>query len=439
MAVQDSRNSEEEPSTDAPVDWFANVVQTDAESATPATVRDGTGPAPEEPLQANTESTAIGQWLEGYQRLPSWILIPQIVLAVGWALATLTNIFQADWWSGQAIRDFVATETGLRVNVYQHVLTGLVEPLPAVTAIVVAAIQIAIVVMLVFNYRVMVALSLAAFLNVQFILAGVVNPSVFYLVAALGIAIWRIETSANAETLQRLSDFTIMSGLVAVAFLAPGVRTLQPEGVLDDPALVLIFLAFLAMVAMWWVNRRVALAEQTLARLTDPDGYYHNARFSEPRPSFRGIGVSVVAAAAILVVGFTLVNDSEPISATEEVQAVATDSAFGSFDTPYPFGLDVTLSYNDLEFGQSREWRVQVIESALDDDSPIQSDPITDGNLARARIRLTYVGDSGTGPIGDMRFEAVGLTGNVYPAKTEGCGEPEGRLSGGQLLSLIHI
>ena len=46
---------------------------------------------------------------------------------------------------------------------------------------------------------------------------------------------------------------------------------------------------------------------------------------------------------------------------------------------------------------------------------------------------MTYVGDSGTGPIGDMRFEAVGLTGNVYPAKTEGCGEPDGRLGGGQL------
>lgn len=437
-----------------PVDWFSNVTRLDrpahADIEAPADVgaasdRDGLG--------------RLGHRItERYRRVPSWVLILQLFLAVAWGRSGLANALRDGWWSGQGVLDFLATETGLRVGAYRFVLTGLVEPFPAAVAVLVVVVELVVAVMLIVNHRPMLALGIAAAFNVQLILAGAVNPSVFFLVGALVIGIWRLETTAGAARLERLSSTVVVGGIIAIAFLAPAVRTLRPDGATEDPALALIFLALLTMVALWWVNRRVRQANRTLAELT---GDIEPGSPPEATPSLFGTKASLAVAASILAAGFLFLSndDRESIETTEPAaprttqnpdggnnaedtanpesasNAEAPDPAGGdgSFDRPYPFGLSVTLNYNDLDLGEGRQWRVQVLESVLDGSNPIRTTPTADGYLAMARVRLTYFDGASPAPIGDIQFRAVGRSGTVFAAKSEGCSDPEGRLDGGQL------
>lgn len=204
-----------------------------------------------------------------YQKLPGWIVLPQLFLAAGWGRAGLAHSLSSEWWNGRELLDFVATETERRVRGYQYVLTGIVEPFPSAVATAIALAELLIGVMLLLNHRASVALGLGAFLNLQFMLAGVVNPSVFYLVAAMGIVIWRLETVGDPVTIARLSRKGPMVAVVCAGLLAPSVETVKPDHAMEDPALVLIFVAALATGAVLWVDHRIGLANRTLAELTD--------------------------------------------------------------------------------------------------------------------------------------------------------------------------
>ena len=410
------------------VDWFANVARSDLKTAPR---RSADAPSAVDDLTDASETQrggSIRRLVARYQRLPSWVLLLQVFLAFAWGRSALAHALASDWWSGQQVLQFLATETGLRVDAYQFVLLRIVEPMPAPVAVLVVAAELTIAVLLLLNYRVPIALGLAVFLNVQLILAGQVSPSVFFLVAALGIAIWRFETTAGQTTLQRLSEASVLAGIVVIAFLGPAVRTLAPKGVLEDPAFVLIFVSALTVLALWWVNRRVTVANKTLAALTGDDAL----DTAEPwtLPSAGWVVGSLAAAGVILLAGFTVLRTDQTLVDEAVVAAQADEAAQGSFDSPYPLGLNVTLSYNDLSVGESRSWRVQVLETVLGDRSePIQVGPTSEGQLAMARIRLTYHQGMEAGQVSDIRFNAIGQTGAVYPAKIEGCATPNDRLS----------
>lgn len=414
------------------VDWFANVARSDLKTAPRRSVERSSAASDETGTLAISRGDSIRRLVARYQRLPSWVLLLQVFLAFAWGRSALAHALASDWWNGQQVLRFLATETGLRVDAYQWVLLRIVEPIPAPVALLVVAVELVIAVLLLLNYRVPIALGFAVFLNVQLILAGQVSPSVFFLVAALGIAIWRFETTAGQATLQRLSEASVLAGIVVVAFLGPAVRTLAPKGVLEDPAFVLIFVSALTVLALWWVNRRVTVANKTLAALTGDD----MLDTAEPwtLPSIGWVVGSLAAAGVILLAGFTVLRTDQTLLDEAAVAAPADDLAQGSFDSPYPLGLNVTLSYNDLSAGESRSWRVQVLEAVLGDRSaPIQIGPTDEGRLAMARVRLTYHQGIQAGQTQDIRFNAIGPTGSVYPAKIEGCGTPNDRLSRGEL------
>jgi hypothetical protein len=429
-ALKNDRTTTAGATTTGPVDWFANVVRTDTimpvddasgENGDPADGGDGSDGDRGAPSKLQSLANRLTRQ---YRQLPGWVLIPQIFLAFAWGRSGLAHLLDAEWWSGQGVLNFLATETGLRVDVYQHVLTGVIERIPVATAVAVVAIELLVAVLLLINYRAAVAIGVAIVFNLQLILAGAVNPAVFYLVVALGIGIWRVETFASPETVSRLSRWMLMAGVAVVAFLAPSVRTLRPEGALEDPALLLIFLTLLSVIALWWINRRMTLAQETLDRLTGDAATRTVDDRSTPSPLW--LLAAAAGTALILFAGFGALTDE---GRGQDIAAAADPiDAPGSFDTPYPFGLNVTMNYNDLTDGRNREWRVQVLAAVLEEASPIQFDPATDGQLAMARIRLTYQDGAAPTLASDIRFQAVGRSGEVFATKAAGCGSPEGRL-----------
>ncbi|MGB5755309.1 MAG: hypothetical protein WBM50_00210 [Acidimicrobiales bacterium] len=420
------------------VDWLANVVEIDAPDDD-GTVAPGhrsvRSSPPGEPNESAGYRSAgrlrqIGLRARNrYQHLPGWVLLPQIFLAAGWARAGVAHAMSRRWWNGEEILEFLALDTDLRVGLYRHVLTGIVEPFPAVTAAVVGLTELVIAILLAANVRVKSALVAAAFLNVQFMLAGVVNPSIFYLVAGLGIAIWLLETTASPETISRLTRVGIGLGAVASLLLAPSIRTIEPETAIEDPALVLIFFIALSVASLWWVNQRTALAGDTPAALAGED-HGPAGRSRESPVSMMWLSVTAVATVAIVVTGLVVVANQD---AKEGVAGAGSDAAeLGSLGRPYAFGQGVTLSYDDLETGIQREWQVQVVDAVLQDGAELGlASPRAERRLAMARIQLRYPGWEGRRA--DLRFNAFDKSGRAFPANREGCGAqraplpPEGR------------
>lgn len=416
------------------VDWFANVARTDLDVRRDA--GSDVASSSDQPGQISTRRPApvgagtLARLVERYQRLPSWVLLLQIFLVFAWGRSALAHAFTGSWWSGDAVRQFLASETGLRIDAYQFVLVGIVEPMAPIIAAAIVFAELAIAMLLLFNFRTAIAIGLGIFINTQLVLAGQVSPSVFFLVAWLGITMWHLETTASPARLQQLSKAGLLAVIMIVAFLAPAVRTLAPEGLLEDPAFVLIFLSVLTALALWWINRRVALANRALLALTGDRASIPGEPWA--MPSIGWLVASTMAAIAILAGGFTVLRAGEGPDNSASPEPAA-GQALGTFESPYPFGLNVTLSYNDLTLDKRREWRLQLLESVLANSTSIRSGPITDGRLAMARIRLTYQGGEGSGSVEDITFNAIGRAGAVYPAKIEGCNDPDDRLGMDQL------
>ena len=414
------------------VDWLANVVEIDAphDHGTVAPGRRSLRSSPpgetNEPAKHRSGGRIRQIGLRArnrYQHLPSWVLLPQIFLAAGWARAGVAHALSRRWWNGEEILEFLALDTELRVGLYRHVLTGIVEPFPAVTAAVVGLAELIIAILLAANYRVKGALAAAAFLNVQFMLAGVVNPSIFYLVAGLGIAIWRLETMASPETISRLTRVGIGLGSVTTLLLAPSVRTIEPETAIEDPALVLIFFTALSVASLWWVNQRTALAGDTPANAVTGGDHGRAGRSGQWPVSMVWLSAAAMATLAIVVAGLVVAGEraGQDEAGPDQAGAGSAAAELGSFARPYAFGQGVTLTYDDLETGIPREWQIQVADAVLQDGAELGlASPRTERRLAMAKIQLRYPGREGR--TADLRFRAFDESGRAFPASREGCG-----------------
>ncbi len=185
---------------------------------------------------------------------PGWVLLPQLFLAAGWLRVAVENTTTAGWWSGEAVRAFLATDTGNAVAFYEPFLTRVVDPLAAGVAAVVVTVEAVVAASLALNRRPVAALLAGAFLNVQFMLAGAVNPSAFYLVIAMVILLWRFDERSAGAHRRTLARRLAVGAAVAATGLVPFIRTLAPAEVIMDPAIVLAFLGVLFAAAVWWAG-----------------------------------------------------------------------------------------------------------------------------------------------------------------------------------------
>lgn len=174
----------------------------------------------------------------------------------------MVHTFDSAWWSGAQIRSFVAFDTSASIGFYRPFLNHVVLSLPTITALVVVAIQIIVGAFLLTNYKPLLAVLLGAFLNLQFIMAGAVNPSTFYLVMALVVVLWRMERESSLNASRRLSRAVGIAAGVTTILMLPFIASLSPDRAIDDPALVLIFISLLFATATWWTTHRIASTDQ---------------------------------------------------------------------------------------------------------------------------------------------------------------------------------
>jgi thiosulfate dehydrogenase [quinone] large subunit len=188
-----------------------------------------------------------------FGEMPPWVLLPQLFLAAGWLRAGIANATTGGWWSGAGVREFIAVDTGHAVDVYAPFLTHVVEPLAVAVAITVCVAEVAVGSLLVLNRWTVGTLLSGAFLNLHFMLAGAVNPSAFYLVIAMVIVLWRVE-SGDGAVRRSIARRTATAAAVTTVGLTPFVTTVRPAQVIEDPAIVLIFLSLLLATTTRWAR-----------------------------------------------------------------------------------------------------------------------------------------------------------------------------------------
>lgn len=201
---------------------------------------------------------------ERSERQPSWILLVELFIGLGWIRAAVDKVVSPDWWRGDVIREFVDTMSGEGLPWWEPLLDGVVLEVPALVAGAVLVGQVVAGVSLLSGRWLGLGLTVGMTMNLAFVLSGAIDPSVFYLISQAVIALWLYENHADAEVGRRsLRGFAMAAVVVAVAS-APFISTLDPMRVIDDAATVVVTYAVTIGIAVWVAQLRLSRREPGL-------------------------------------------------------------------------------------------------------------------------------------------------------------------------------
>ncbi len=181
------------------------------------------------------------------------VLLPlRIFLAAGWLRAAAEKLIDPQWWNGNKLRAFVTAQHQDALPFFRPVLDHLITPGAQVVAIVVVVTQLACGLAIAIGKPLRLALQWTVVLNLVFIMAGRVNPSAFYLVMEIVLLLAIADGTIGVQPTTPSRRTVVMAGITATLALAmtPYVRTIEPAKVIDDPAMMLVFIGFVTTVTL---------------------------------------------------------------------------------------------------------------------------------------------------------------------------------------------
>ena len=193
--------------------------------------------------------------------VPSWVLLVELFIGLGWMRAAVEKIIDGLWWDGTVLREFLINHENLTLPWYRGFLSTIVEPYLLLISVVVVVAQLSAGVALVTGRRVMTGLLIGVFLNLNFIAAGAVNPSIFYLICQAAVLLWIMQTRQHGAATSVLRWMPTAS-LALLIVNIPFVSTLDPSTVIDDPAMILVLLGLLVGISSRVASIRPADSEQ---------------------------------------------------------------------------------------------------------------------------------------------------------------------------------
>jgi len=188
---------------------------------------------------------------------PSWVVLAELFLGIGWLRAAAAKSFERDWWTGRVITDFVEEHQKATIGWYEPIVDRVITGYSIAWAVAIIVAELAIALSLLTAKRMASGLAIAIFLNVNFLLVGAPNPSIFYLLMQLGLVLWLLETSPARRASMRWLRLLSIGGVALALVCLPYVRTMDPRMVIDDPASVLATWGSCGAVAAVVARRRV--------------------------------------------------------------------------------------------------------------------------------------------------------------------------------------
>jgi len=172
--------------------------------------------------------------------LPSWVVLTQLFIGLGWLRAVAEKVINPQWWSGAVLNDFVSDHQEATLGWYQPFIDSVVIPAAPPIALTVVLGQLVAALSLMTGRRLTLGLSVGMFLNLNFLAAGAVTPSAFYLLAQGAIALWLSEQKPTAASIKGLGVVAALATFLAAASL-PFISTIHPHEVIEDPAVMFAF------------------------------------------------------------------------------------------------------------------------------------------------------------------------------------------------------
>jgi len=180
---------------------------------------------------------------------PPWVVVVQIFIGLGWMRAVTEKVISWEWWTGATINDFLFAHRNEAVHVYEPFLQHAVSPHLVTTAVIVVLAQLFAATTLLTGRFVTAGLTVGIFLNLNFLSAGAVNPSAFYLLAQGSVALWLAGRHVHLATVRARLGRTAVASALLGASAVPSIRTIAVADVIDDAAIMLLTAGFLASLA----------------------------------------------------------------------------------------------------------------------------------------------------------------------------------------------
>lgn len=200
----------------------------------------------------------------------AYLLPLRVFIGLGWLRAATEKIVDPGWYDGTELTAFLEQQLGWSQEAfpfYGALMEAVFLPGATVLGIIVILAQLLAGVSILAGYYTNAGLLVGLVMNVNFVLAGAVDPSTFYIVIQLVLffggagTVLSVDAVRGAETHgplltapgrgagvqgehhQRVYGVMAAVCLLFAVAMAPYVSTLAPATVVEDPAMILVVLA----------------------------------------------------------------------------------------------------------------------------------------------------------------------------------------------------
>ena len=206
-----------------------------------------------------------------FQKEGAYLFPLRVFIGIGWIRASLEKVLMAGWYDGSALREFFHTQLAdgaVRFPFYASLLQGVFAEYALILGWIIMVGQLLVGLSILTGSLTNFGLLWGLFMNINFILAGSVNPSTFYVVIQVallfthagailggdsffarfthnGLFVAQAERGARVPRAGRVAIMGLTLLLFASAlFLVPFIEDFSPHSV-EDPAMILFILASL--------------------------------------------------------------------------------------------------------------------------------------------------------------------------------------------------
>lgn len=199
-------------------------------------------------------------------KVPPWVLLVELFIGLGWVRAAVEKIVDPTWWDGSGLSGFLELHAALTLPWYEGFVEAVIAPNLLAVSIVVVIAQLFAGIALISGWKLSAGLATGLFLNLNFVAAGAVDPSIFYLVCQTALLLWILHDENGAA--RRPLRLLALTSLAVALLNVPFIWTLDPTWVVKDPAAALVTLGFLTAVASLAGIRRSAETRDARSRAT---------------------------------------------------------------------------------------------------------------------------------------------------------------------------
>lgn len=206
-------------------------------------------------ITRNSSTPQIGNALDRLASIPTWVLLVQLFIGLGWTRAVAEKAIDPTWWSGAHLRAFLLEHRSDTIGWYTPLVANVIEPAAVAVALLVVVLQVVAAACLLTGRHLTTGLALGMLMNVNFIAVGAVTPSVFYLLAQAVVLLWLVERGRSLTSRGAAVAATV--AIVLALGSAPWIATLHPAEIIHDPAVMMVTAGSLTVLMCGLLHRRI--------------------------------------------------------------------------------------------------------------------------------------------------------------------------------------